>query len=319
MRQNVLLIVFCALILSGCATVSQKVETVPAPVAVAEQAKAQQQMATPEQKTYKRKIAIGRFTNETTYGRSLLTDAEFDRIGKQASDMLGSRLIKSGKFLIFERQDLTKVLREQNLVADHNLVGVDVLILGSVTEFGRSVGGKVGFLSSTKVQIARAKVDIRLVDVPTGYAFFSSVGAGEASTESGEIAGYGSWSNYDATLNDRAIAAAITDVVDKLVSSLEERPWRTDILQMKDNQVFISGGSKQGLRINDLLKVMKSGQKVTSRQSGFQVALPPTEIATLRVTNFFGESEVEEGSVCSLVSGHIDESLIDALYVTGTK
>ena len=216
-------------------------------------------------------------------------------------------------------RDLTKVLREQSLLKDNNLIGVDVLILGSVTEFGRSVGGKVGFLSSTKVQIARAKVDVRLVDVRTGHAFFSSVGAGEASTESGEVAGYGSRSNYDATLNDRAIAAAISDVVDKLVSNLEERPWRTDILEMKDNQVFISGGSRQGLKINDMLKVMKSGKKVTSKQSGFQVALPPTEIATLKITSFFGESEVEEGSVCSLLSGQIDESLIDALYVTGTK
>ena len=80
----------------------------------------------------------------------------------------------------------------------------------------------------------------------TGLAFFSSIGAGEASTESGEVAGYGSRSNYDATLNDRAIAAAISDVVDKLVSTLEERPWRTDILEVQDNQVFISGGSNRG-------------------------------------------------------------------------
>ena len=103
MGKHLLLIVSCALILAGCATVSPRVETVQPPVPAAEQVKAQQQAAAPEQKTYKRKIAIGRFTNETVYGRSLLTDAEFDRIGKQASDMLGSRLIKSEKFLVFER------------------------------------------------------------------------------------------------------------------------------------------------------------------------------------------------------------------------
>ena len=191
--------------------------------------------------------------------------------------------------------------------------------MGSVTEFGRSVGGKVGFLSSTKVQLARAKVDVRLVDVRTGHAFFSSIGAGEASTESGEVAGYGSRSNYDATLNDRAIAAAISDVVDKLVSTLEDRPWRTDILQASGDQVFITGGSKQGLRVNDVLRVMKSGQKVKSEQSGFQIALPATEVAAIKVTSFFGESEVDEGSVCSLVSGQIDKSSIGSLYVTGTK
>jgi curli biogenesis system outer membrane secretion channel CsgG len=203
MQIYLLLVAFCLSILGGCATVSEKIEHVQAPVAVADQVKAQQKMAVPDTKTYKRKIAIGRFTNESLYGRSLLTDAEFNQIGKQASDMLASRLIKSGKFLVFERPDLTKILQEQSLQSNQNLIGVDVLILGSVSEFGRSVGGKVGFLSSTKVQVARAKVDIRLVDVRTGHAFFSSPGAGEATTESGEIAGYGSRSNYDATLNIR--------------------------------------------------------------------------------------------------------------------
>ena len=116
---------------------------------------------------------MGRFTNETNYGRSLLNDAELDRIGKQASDMLTSRLIQSGQFVVLERTDLNKVLKEQQIAGDAKLVGSDTLIIGSVTEFGRSVGGKTGFLSSTKVQTAKAKVDIRLVDVKTGHAYFS--------------------------------------------------------------------------------------------------------------------------------------------------
>jgi len=71
---------------------------------------------------------------------------------------------------------------------------------------GRSTTGKSGFLSGTKVQTAHAKVEIRLVDVRTGYVFFTASGAGDASTESGEVAGFGSKADYDATLNDRAIA-----------------------------------------------------------------------------------------------------------------
>ena len=148
--------------------------------------------------------------------------------------MLASRLVKSGKFIVFERTDLAKVKKEQAITGDAGLIGVDSLIIGSVTEFGRSTSGKSGFMSSTKVQTARARVDIRLVDVKTGQAFFSASGVGEASTESGEIAGFGSRADYDATLNDRAISAAISDVIDRLVSSLDERPWRTDILQIQE-------------------------------------------------------------------------------------
>ena len=233
--------------LSGCATVSQPPAPVASPVPRPEQVAAQRAVQAAQAPRYKRKVAIARFSNETNYGRALLVDADLDRLGKQASDMLSSRLVMSGTFLVLERPDIQKVMREQEVTGGANLVGADTLIVGSVTEFGRSVGGEVGFLSGTKVQIAKAKVDIRLVDTKTGLAYFSAVGAGEATTETGQVAGFGSRAAYDATLNDRAIAAAISDVIDKLVSKLDDRPWRTDILDLQGNQVFVSGGQRQGL------------------------------------------------------------------------
>src|SRR5260370_6844239 len=105
--------------------------------------------------------------------------------------MLSTRLVASQQFLVFERPDLDKVKAEQTISHESGLVGVDVLVIGSVTEFGRSTTGKSGFLSGTKVQTAHAKVEIRLVDVRTGYVFFTAVGAGDASTESGEAPGFG--------------------------------------------------------------------------------------------------------------------------------
>ncbi len=303
------------LLLSACATPSQRPSVVESPVSRDAQVTAQQAAQLPHAARYKRKIAIGRFTNETNYGRSLLNDAELDRIGKQASDMLASRLVMSGQFIVLERPDLSKIEREHVLAGGGNLVGADTLVMGSVTEFGRSVGGKVGFLSSTKMQLAKAKVDIRLVDVKTAHAYFSANGAGEASTESGEIAGFGSRSEYDATLNDRAIAAAISDVIDRLVQKLADRPWRTDILEIQGQQVFVSGGKSQGLKPGDDLAVMESGQTVKSAQTGFEVTLPPKQVATLKVASTFGDTETNEGSLCQLTSGTIDKAALKKLFV----
>ena len=115
--------------------------------------------------------------------------------------------MESGSFLVFERPDLGKIEQEQRLTGQSNLIGVDTLILGSVTEFGRSTTGEVGFLSATKRQTARAKVEIRLADARTGQVFFSAAGAGEALAESGEVAGFGSRAAYDGSLNDKAIGA----------------------------------------------------------------------------------------------------------------
>jgi len=304
-----------ALFLGACATVSTPPVPQESPVPKARQQKSQETAQQPEGKRYKIKIAVGRFTNESNYGRSLLNDAELDRIGKQASDMLSSRLIQSGQFVVLERTDLNKILKEQQVVEDAKLVGSDTLIIGSVTEFGRSVGGKTGFLSSTKVQTAKAKVDIRLVDVKTSHAYFSAIGAGEASTETGEVAGFGSRADYDATLNDRAIAAAISDVIDRLVSKLRDRKWRTDILDVKGAQVFITGGRRQGVQPGDVLEVMEAGDTVKSRQTGFDVTLPPRKVASLRVVSLFGETETDEGAVCEVADGALPTPLSPKLYV----
>lgn len=301
--------------LHACATVSTPQEPVEADVTKEEQVKAQEDVKVPEYKRYKLKIAVGRFSNETTYGKALLAYEDFERFGRQTGDMLASRLIRSDEFLVFERPDLEIISAEQQYVSESGLVGVDTLIVGALTEFGRSNEGELGFLSKTKVQVARAKVEVRLIDVKTGHAFFSATGAGEAKSESGEIAGFGSRAAYDAALNDKAIGAAVSDLVDHLINELNQRPWRTDILVIRDGQIYISGGPRQGLKAGDILQVMQRGDVIKSKQTGFDIVLPSTIVGTLRVISFFGDSEVSEGSICELVKGTIDESALINYYV----
>lgn len=314
MRQPLsgLLVIALPLLLVGCATVSSpqyQPVTPPKPVPV--------QVAAAPAKVFKRKVAVARFSNETRYGLSLLTDRDNDPLGKQASDMLYSRLVASGQFLVFERPDLEKVRREQKLSGGENLVGVDTLIVGAVTEFGRVNQGKVGFLSATKNQIAKAKVEARLVDVKTGQAFFSASGSGEANTESGSIAGFGSRADYDESLNDKAIGAAVSDMMNSLVGKLQERPWRTDILKVEGRTVFISGGARQGLQPGDRLAVMREGEQVKSQQSGFMITLPASQLGLLRVISLFGDSEANEGAVCELVEGALADT--KGLFVAELK
>ena len=302
-------------LLSGCATTAPHHEQVAAPITNEQAVIAQRAAEAPATRVLKRKIAIGRFTNETLYGRTFLVDANHDPLGKQAADMLATGLVQSQKFLVFERPDINLIKKEQVGLTGRNLIGVDTLILGSITQFGRSTTGKSGFLSATKVQTARAKVEIRLVDVRTGYVFYTATGVGEASTESGEIAGFGSKAAYDGTLNDRAIAAAISDVLSTVISTLQGRPWRTDILKVEGSQVYISGGPHQGLKVGDRLAVLRAGQTIRSKQTGFNITLPPKKIGDLEIVSFFGDDETNEGSIASVVSGTITEGDRQNLYV----
>jgi curli biogenesis system outer membrane secretion channel CsgG len=304
-----------ALLGSGCATTSTPQQVVAAPVSASLQAEAQRQTAVPVAKIFKRKVAIGRFSNETRYGKTFQVDANNDPLGKQVSDMLSTRLVSSQKFLVFERPDIDKVIAEHSITHESGLVGVDALIIGSVTEFGRSTTGKSGFLSGTKVQTAHAKVEIRLVDVRTGYVFFTASGTGDASTESGEIAGFGSTADYDATLNDRAIGAAISDVQNSLISKLEERPWRTDILKVDGHQLYLSGGMRQGIQVGDTLNVLKAGEKVKSSQSGFDITLPAKAVGQIRIVSRFGDNETNEGAIADIISGDISDAQKSGLYI----
>src|ERR1017187_2481024 len=104
-----ILIIGCICFLAGCATVAPKPVPVEAPVSQQAQIQAQQAAQLPPMKRYKRKVVIGRFTNETNYGRALLSDAEYDHMGKQASDMLATRLIQSIRFLVRESPNLKEV------------------------------------------------------------------------------------------------------------------------------------------------------------------------------------------------------------------
>jgi len=277
--------------------------------------------AEPAQRTgLKRRIAVGRFTNSTPYGRLLQSPGQADPIATQAGDMLVNALTASQHFFVFERADLTALNAERGIsdATAQNLAGVDALLLGSVTQLGRRNEGKDGFLNSQRRQAVNATVEIRLVDVRTGRVFFSTSGSGEATTETGEVAGFGTRAGYDSTLNDRAIAAAINDTMTNVINQLQQRAWFTDILRVSGDTVFVSGGPSQGLRAGDRFRVETPGETVVSGQSGLPITLPGAVVAEIELTGFFGDNPDTEGATARVLSGALPEN-ITGLRVTEFK
>jgi len=307
-----------ALFFSGCATQAPPIAVKESPQTSTAQKSAQLAVtsAVPIAPTLKRKIALGRISNETNYGKSLLRDNAGDPLGKQVTDLLSKALTESGAYIVFERPDVSRLQDESNLTgAKLNPIGVDALVIGSLTEFGRKTIGQSGFASASKKQVAFAKVDLRLVDVSTGRVFFAASGAGETSTESASTFGFGSTAGYDGTLNDSAIRQAVSEAVNKLSTELASRPWQTYFLSAEQGRYFIAGGKSQGLRPGMMFSVQTLGEKIKSPQTGFDITLPGREVAQLRVDSTFGDSDVTEGSVGSIVSGSIQGFKLDQLVV----
>jgi hypothetical protein len=229
---------------------------------------------------------------------------------------MSKALTETGAYLVFERPDISRIQAESKLTDSKlNLIGVDTLIVGSLTEFGRKTLGATGFVSSSKRQVAFAKVDIRMVDATTGHVFFATSGAGETSTETASTFGFGSQASYDGTLNDAAIRQAVGDAVNKLSVEMNTRPWETYILKADGNRLYLGGGKSQGIRPGMQFVVQTKGERIKSPQTGAEITLPGQPIAQIKIDTLFGESELNEGSVASIVSGSLSGNTPEQLIV----
>lgn len=296
-RYLILVLLFT---IGGCATTT--VEVVNKPSAQQQTSKT---LAAAPVKGLKRKVAIARFSNETKRGNSFLLDDSKDRIGKQAMDILSARLTETGKFLMFERQDLGKITAEQNISKiKKSIVGADYLIIGSVSEFGRTTTSEVGIFSRNIIQSANVTVNVRLIDVSTGQIIFSQEGSGKAVSEAGRTLGVGAVAGYDSKIDDQALSAAISKLVSNLIENLMDKPWVAYILDQKGMQIIISGGKSQGIKNGDVLRVMRRGRIVKNPQSGLKIELPRHEIARIKVVSTVGKGD-NEVSICRLSSGSL--------------
>lgn len=264
-------------------------------------------------KTLKRKVAIGRFTNETQYGKGIFYDRENDPMRKQALDILSAKLAASGKFILLERDGLEELLAEAG--TDMQKIGADYVILGSITKFGRKVEGDQRVFSSTKTQTVEAGVSIRLVEVASGLIIYSDEASGYAETSSKTTLGIGGTAGYDATLSDKAISAALSQLVENIINKCMDQPWRGYVLAVEDGNYIISGGKTQGITEGARFQLMKKGKMVTNPQTGMKIELPGTKMGTLTVKSSIGDTPETEISFCSYEGEAIETEKLSGYYI----
>ncbi len=264
-------------------------------------------------KSLKRKVAIGRFSNETQYAKGLFYDRENDPIRKQALDILSSKLAASGKFILLERDGLEELIAEAG--DGMQKIGADYIILGSVTKFGRKVEGDQRVFSQTKTQTVEAGVSIRLVEVSSGLIIYSDEANGYAETSAKTTLGLGGTAGYDATLSDKAISAALTQLVENIINKCMDKPWRGYLLSVDDGSYIISGGASQGIAIGQTFTLYKKGKTVTNPQTGMKIELPGQKVGVLTVTASMGDTPENEISFCNYEGSPIPESELSNYYI----
>tara|TARA_R110001583_G_scaffold3812_4_gene23277 strand:+ start:181 stop:1173 length:993 start_codon:yes stop_codon:yes gene_type:complete len=320
--SQMIMVVAVSLLFTACATVEKKeIHQTPVKPSSVSKTFAANVLDT---KSLKRKVAIGRFTNETSYGQSFFIDSDNNRIGKQAMDILSAKLFETGKFIMLERADLAQVEKELTMAGNSIMKNAaDYLVVGSITEFGRKEVSDVGVFSRVKRQEANATVHIRIVDVSTGQIIYSESGKGIAYSEAGTVLGVGDKAAYDSSLNDKVLDVAITDLASNVIENMLDKPWRSFILSSEEGNLIISGGKSQNIAKDSIFDVVKMGKKVKNPQTGMYITLPGKTIAKIKVLSSFGNTAESEVSFGEVVEGNLDSYVkaddFSALFVQETS
>ena len=244
----------------------------------------------------KKRVAVARFQDRSGAG--------YANIGDGVADMLATALVKTGTFMVLERQEMEKVAYEQqfsnsSMVTPETaaqlgkILGAELLIIGSVTEFGTkesNVGGGISvFGAGLKTKTARAAVDVRLVNVVTGEIIAAETMEGEESStgvavryEDIDFSNYNSWDNTDIGI---ACRQAIDGCVELVSENMSKIPWQGKILKVNaDGTIIMKPGSEGNVKIGMEFVIYRPGEEIKDPDTGLSLGAEESRIGKIKVT-----------------------------------
>lgn len=258
-------------------------------------------------------------------------------IGKGIADMLVGQLVRNGNYSVVERKQLDRVLQEQNFQqsgrADAStaaqlgrLLGVDAIIIGSITQFGRDdkkvgIGGgvRVGGIGIGGVGRRSAKavvqIDARIVDIRTAEILGVATGFGESKRSGttliggasvGGVAAGGAFdmssSNFGSTILGEATRLAVDSLVTELVGA-SSRVTETVaaisglVADVSDNEVIINKGTRDGVRVGVEYEILRAGREIRDPATGRVLRRVTERVGKLKIT------QADEQSAVGTVTG----------------
>lgn len=245
-------------------------------------------------------------------------------VGDGMADMLATSLVKSGRYRVMERDKINSLLAEQNLGASGvvtqesaakagKMLGVELAVIGAVTEFGykkRGVGGllkKAGIGADLGQYTAVIGVDMRIVNTTTGEILKAdNVRKQKTATSLGlntsQLA-FDSEAQFDQSLVGKVTREAIEDIV----KMLDEQgggggAWEAKVVMSKEGDVIINSGLESGVKAGDTFVIYRLGQEMKDPDTGESLGAEETKVGTIEVVNnnFGGKGKA---SSCKIVAG----------------
>jgi curli biogenesis system outer membrane secretion channel CsgG len=250
----------------------------------------------------KRTVAVSRFASKSDFNFQYgLAD-----VGGGLSALLTAALVESGQFIVVERETLSDVLAEQNLVASGlvkeegaatpgAMLGASLLIKGAVTEFSEAAGGGgfgigvAGVGVGVKTKKATVGLDIQVIDTTTSqilanYTVREAITAksvGVDVTRAGIDTGF---SKFFETPIGQAARKAITAAIDRFANEAASRPWNGQVVAVDSGEVVINAGQTSGIKVGDAFAVERASAAFTDPATGRVLGRRKSRLGRLVVT-----------------------------------
>jgi curli biogenesis system outer membrane secretion channel CsgG len=262
------------------------------------------------------RVAVVDFDTSPVHG-SWRYGWSYNKLARAAADNLTNKLVQHGEFSVIERQQLDKVLSEQNLGAGGRLdpstaadvgkvLGVQLMVIGTVTEFGieekggslRSIGKRLfgGGGASAKLVTGEVKLSARLIDTTTAEILGAWDAAGKHTFGKGSLGGASLGKEWDSGLASEVLSEAVTALASNIsneASGLEPSDMRGDveglIAKVGGSQIYLNLGSSDGIRVGDRLEVRSQGEEIIDPATGESLGAMEETIGTVEVVKIVNE------------------------------
>ncbi|MGI4757607.1 MAG: CsgG/HfaB family protein [Janthinobacterium lividum] len=250
-----------------------------------------------------------------------------DDLGLTLSNLMVNEIAGAGKVQVVERSALDRVLKEQNLSNSDRLdnttaarigkiVGVDAILIGSVTQFVGSsketAGSKVWALANrgsgdqphrmqTKVSVV---LSARLIDVNTGVVIANAQGEGAAENLELQVNSgannqqMGSPVLNEATLKAIRSTAALLNASPAFTETIAvaRTAYKSTIVDADNNTLVLDAGMKAGARVGDVLQISRTGKTIKDKTGAVLKVMYET-LGTAKIT------EVDDKTATATFSG----------------
>lgn len=251
----------------------------------------------------KKRVAVFEFEDKTDHRHRWWTGQP---VGQGMADMLTTELVKSGKYRVMERTALEQIMKEQNLgqtgavtsqtaAEVGKLLGVELAIIGAVTEFGYKKGDtginlkKKGFGFGVQSASASVGIDVRFTNTTTGE-ILSAENVRKEETKRGlkidtNQLSFKNKNDFDESIVGKATRAAIEEIMKKIDSQMDGLPWQGKIIKVAGNSVFINSGAEAGVKVGDVFAIYSKGEELIDPDTGISLGAVETKIGEIGVTN----------------------------------